>query len=61
MNVLRSKKAVRKYEKEMEKAAKKNFIRMFYKHVNNKLKTRVAGSVILTNDGDQINDNHQKA
>jgi len=34
---------------------------MFYKNVNNKLKTIVARSVIHTNGGEQINDNQQKA
>jgi len=36
---------------------------MFYKHVTtqNKLKTRVAGSVLHNNDGNQINENKQKA
>jgi len=53
-------KAVREYEKEIAKSAKYN-PKMFYKHVNNKLKNRVAGSVLHNNDGNQINDNKQKA
>jgi ribosomal protein S20 len=53
-------KAVREYEKEIAKKAKKN-PKMFYKHVNSKLKTRVTGSVLQNANGDKINDNQQKA
>ena len=55
-----ARKAVREYEKETAKSAKTN-PKMFYKHVNNKLKSRGAGSVLHSNDGNQINDNKQKA
>ena len=44
-------KAVREYENEIAKLVKKN-PRMFYIHVNNKLKTRVPGSVLHSKDGD---------
>lgn len=55
-----ARKAIRDYEKEIAKQAKRN-PKVFYRHVNNKLKTRNDIPNIRTGDGDEKFDDKQKA
>jgi len=55
-----TRRAVRDYEKEVAKLAKKN-PKLFYRHVNNKIKTRAGISDLRAVDGSMVEEDQQRA